>query len=462
MVSLFDLQIGLMRERIIRDINQAGLSGKVCLVGGAIREIALGRSPKDFDIVLSATEDLKVIERVFKRDTFVLGKRPFQARRIVKDGISIDITFLTNSIEEDLKRRDFTINAIAYDIKEDKIIDVVGGLEALKARVIIYTSQNALKEDPIRLLKAIRHFATLPNFYIHKDLMHAIAEFKSLISGVAPERIKQELDQIVMSTGIYSGIKAMEETGLILEIFPELLSLKELDIEKGFVLETYGHTIEGFKYLDQMAGLYKLDEAARKVSAYSLLFHDLGKPSTYSFDEKRQVVHFFNHERVSKEIATPIMERLRFSTNHIKAITTLIKAHMRIFLLSSNQSPLKAVKRLVYRLGDLIPPLIVLTLCDLYGSSGGKENPSTLRIEAVCRDIFEQYIEWKKKPLPRLITGHDLIAMGYKEGPQIGKALAVIRERQLSGELTEREMALSYARELLQKYYTDSSPDIGS
>lgn len=453
MVSLFDLKRALKRERIIRDINQAGLSGRVFLVGGAIREIALGRSPKDFDIVLSAVEDLKVMEGIFKRDTFVLGKRPFQARRMVKDGISIDITFLTDSIEEDLKRRDFTINAIAYDIKEDRIIDVVGGLEALKARVIIYTSQNVLKEDPIRLLKAIRHFATLPNFYIHKDLMQTIAAFKSLINAVAPERIKQELDQMVMSAGIYSGIKAMEETGLILEIFPELLSLKELDIEKGFVLEIYGHTIEGFKYLEHIAGLYKLDEMARKASAYSLLFHDLGKPSTYTFDEKRQVVHFFNHERVSKEIATSIMERLRFSVNHIKAITTLIEGHMRIFLLSSNQSPLKAIKRLVYKLGDLVPSLIVLTLCDLYGSSGGKENPSTLKVEAMCKDIFEQYREWKKRPLPRLITGHDLIAMGYREGPEIGKVLVDIRERQLSGELTDKEMALSYARELLHKSY---------
>jgi hypothetical protein len=150
------------------------------------------------------------------------------------------------------------------------------------------------------------------------------------------------------------------------------------------------------------------------------------------------------------------MERLRFSTHEIRSILGLIKNHMRIFLLSSNESTEKAVRRLVYKMGDLTPSLILLTLCDMYGSSGGKNNPSTRLIKIKCKEIMDEYNEWLKEPLPNLVNGYDLMKLGFRQSPEIGKALGKIRERQISGEINEKEEALHYAETLFDKPLKES------
>jgi poly(A) polymerase len=128
---------------------------------------------------------------------------------------------------------------------------------------------------------------------------------------------------------------------------------------------------------------------------------------------------------------------------------------MRIFLISNSESTDKAIRRLVYKAGDLTPALIVLALCDMYGSSGGTENDSTLLVRKRCDDVLRAYVEWKQKPLPRLVTGHDLLAMGFKEGPLIGRVLGNIREKQIGGEFIQKEEAINFARDQLKSLSTE-------
>lgn len=448
-IPLHTLKNRIKKQRVVKDIGKRCFVGKAYLVGGAIRELYLGKKPNDYDIALTEQEDLNALEALFGTGAFVLGKKPIQTYRVVKKGLSIDITFLNTTIEEDLLRRDFTMNAIAYDIHEDKIIDPLGGIDDIEKRVIRYPARDTLKDDPLRMLKAVRHFSVIKGFMLHDELEGAIRQWRHLVGQVAPERIKYEMDRIIASGNAFAGLKMMESTGLLFEIFPELYSLKQMDMEKGFILETYGHTIDGFKYLRKYNRLYSLDEKTLQDVGYALLFHDLGKAYTFSFDEAKNLVHFFYHERVSNEIASLIMERLRFSSHEMKSVHRLIENHMRIFLISSNESTEKAARRLVYKMGELTPPLILLTLCDMYGSSGGKDNQSTKRVKAKCNEILQLYDEWKKEPLPKLVNGHDLIALGFKEGPEIGKALADIQEKQISGEMKEKEEALGYAKTLL-------------
>ena len=139
------------------------------------------------------------------------------------------------------------------------------------------------------------------------------------------------------------------------------------------------------------------------------------------------------------------MERLRFSAHEIKAVLALIESHMRIFLISDNESREKAVKRLVYKMGDLTPSLILHTMCDMYGSSGGIDNPSTEQVKKCCEEILQAYRESLKEPLPRLLNGNDLIALGFVQGPAIGSCLDDIREKQITGEMTDSEQARVYA-----------------
>ncbi|MCX8021769.1 MAG: HD domain-containing protein [Syntrophorhabdaceae bacterium] len=446
---LHRLKEHIKRERVVKDLRNTTFNGKVYLVGGAIREIYLDKKPNDYDIVLSDKDDLKRLESLYNTEAFVLGKKPIQTFRIVKEGLTIDITFLNGNIEEDLARRDFTMNGIAYDIHNDRLVDPLKGLEDIGRGIIRCPNIENLKEDPLRMLKAIRHYGMLEGFILHKELMASIGTLKGHIIKTAPERVKYEMDRILISDRVYEALTFLESTGLLFVIFPELQGLKQMDKEKGFSLETFGHTIEGFKYLKKYGESFHLEEKALKDTGYALLFHDLGKAYTFSYDSHKGVVHFFNHEKISNDIATIIMERLRFSQSEIRSIKRIIESHMRIFLISGDEPTERALRRIIFKLEDMTPSLIVHTLCDMYGSSQGMENPSTERVKKRCGEIWEMYLEWKKKPLPRLVNGHDILNLGVVEGPEIGRILHMIKEKQITGEISTREEALSYAGELM-------------
>lgn len=437
---------------IIQQLTSTKFSGDVYLVGGAIREIALGRTPRDYDLAISDPDDLTRLEGLFSRRSFLLGKKPIQTHRIVTEDTVLDVNILDGTIEKDLARRDFTMNAIAFDIKKGTIIDLLRGIEDIEKKIIRYPHRSTIESDPLRMLKAIRHFATLEGFILDPELIGSITASGKLIAGTAPERVKYELDLIMLSERIAEGMEMLTKTGLIFEIIPELYALRAMDVEKKFTLETFGHTMLGFSYLNRYAQRYLAHMETVKEIGYALLFHDLGKAHTYSFDEKKKLVHFFNHERVSRDIATKIMERLRFSTHEIRTILTLIENHMRIFLISNGETTERAIRRLIYKMGDLIPPLIVLTVCDMFGSSGGQDNPSTYRVIQQCNAIMEAFHESKITPLPRLLSGDDLLSMGFKQGPLVGECLDEVRDRQIAGEINNRNEALHLAREFLKEH----------
>jgi len=448
-LTLPTLKKRIISQHVVKEILARSFKGSIYLVGGAIRELALRKTPKDFDFVLSEYDDLKILEKIFKAPAFLIGKKPIQTFRIIEKETSMDITFLQNTIDEDLKRRDFTMNAIAYDFKRQEIIDPLAGIKDIRKAIIRFPRKEAIHEDPLRMLKAVRHYSTLRGFTLHKDLIKAIKELKHLIHNVAPERIKYELDTMLLSRSAYKGLKMMNDTGLLEELFPEFTSLKQLDREKKLFPQTFRHTIEGFRYFDTQRRLF-LDERALRNVAYALLFHDLGKANTYTFDDTKKVVHFFYHEGISCDKAGKIMERLKFSSYEIKSILALITHHMRIFLISSDTSTEKATRRLVYKAGDLIPSLVLLTVCDMYGSAEGRQNSSTKRVWKRCREVLDAYDAWKEKPLPPLVNGYDLMSIGFKQSPSLGKILEEIREKQLSGEIQKREEALTYAKEWLR------------
>ncbi len=450
-ISRTDLARRIQDLPIIRTLASANFSGRVFLVGGAIRDIALGRRVHDLDFVLEQKRDLRLFEKAVGRKAFLLGKKPLQTHRIVSKNVAIDITEFKGTIRDDLLRRDFTMNAMGYDIKRKILLDPARGIRDIEDKIIRYPLRRSVKDDPLRMLKAIRHFTVLKGFSLEGRLSQAIAADKALMRTVAPERIKYELDLIMLSGNTYRGIRAMAGTGLLFELFPELIPLEEIDREKDLDLEVLGHTIGGFRYMRRAQKLRSFSQAETLHAAWALLFHDLGKPYTFSFDEEKQRVHFFYHERRSRDIAARIMDRLRFSASETKAILALIENHMRIFLISNAEATDRATKRLVYKMGNLTAPLVFLSLLDLYGSSKGKENESTIQVRSRCSEILAEFEEWQKTPLARLVTGNDLLALGYPQGPELGRVLQEIREKQIAGEITEKDEALTYARQGLRR-----------
>jgi poly(A) polymerase len=448
-VLLRDLTERIKEQAVIKKVGSGCFEGNIYLVGGAIREIALGSSPRDYDFIIDQEKDLKVFEVLFGASSFVLGKKPIHTHRIIVGTLSLDINSFEGTVEDDCRRRDFTVNAIAYDLKRDMIVDPLGGLTDLARRTIRCPRSQVLLDDPLRMLKAVRHYATLENFSLDPELIAAVTVLKGHIHESAPERIKSEFDQIITSPMPHEGIKMLEETGLLFEFIPDLEALRKMDEEKGFALGTYRHMVEGFRYLKKYGALYGLPEKDLKSVGYAFLFHDLGKAVTFSYDPEKEAVHFFYHEKYSCNMAERVMEGLRFSAHEIKAVLTLIEHHMRVFLISGSESTERAVRRLVYKMGELTPLLLVHTMCDMYGSSGGSENESTARVESRCKDVLHMYFDWKREPLPVLVSGRDLLSLGFRAGPLVGMILADIRERQISGEIRDKGEALEYAESFL-------------
>lgn len=447
---LHNVRNRIERLDIIGKMHVLPFKGDVYLVGGAIREVALRRIPQDYDFALQDPDDLRQLETLLRRTSFVLGKKPIQARRIVGSDVCLDVTFLDTTIEADLARRDFTINAMAYDVRRGSLLDPLNGLQDIRGGVLRYPKPDSIPSDPLRMIKAIRHLTTLSGFSLDQELESAITAQKVLINQVAPERVKYELDLIFTSENVGRAIDVMRMTGLLFEIVPELLALKALDEEKRFVLETLGHTLDGFKYLKRVGKWHSFRPDEMRHAGYAFLFHDLGKAYTFSYDETKGKVHFFYHERRSREIAEKIMERLRFSSNDMRVISTLIEAHMRLFLISHESATEKAVRRVVYKMGELVRPLVLLTLLDMYGSSGGRNNRTTGQVRRRCAEVLSALEDWKREPLPRIITGDDLLAMGVEQGPLIGKILEEVREKQIGGEILDKTQALDYAVEMIK------------
>ena len=204
------------------------------------------------------------------------------------------------------------MNAMAYDIGQGLLMDPLGGWDDMKEKVVRCPGVQALREDPLRMLKAIRHLTALPNFVMAPEVWASITELRGLIRETAAERIKYGLDLIVLSKNTHRGIEMLADTGLLFEIISELMPLREMDRERGLKPAAFDHTVRGFKYMSRALRFCPLEEKSAKQVGYALLFHDLGKARTYSYDQEKDRVHFFHHERYSREMAVSIMERLRF------------------------------------------------------------------------------------------------------------------------------------------------------
>ncbi|MCX7856863.1 MAG: HD domain-containing protein [Deltaproteobacteria bacterium] len=447
--SEHELTFKLRKLTLVKLLNRVKSWGKIYLVGGAIRDLALGKTPKDYDFVVSDEKDIGSFEKILGRKSFVLGKKPNHAHRICSDLFTIDITILDGTIEDDLKRRDLTLNAMAYDLKDHTFVDILGGFKDLKSGILRFPSENVILSDPLRMLKTIRHFTYLKGFSLTDEVKMAIMRHRENIKVVPGERIKYELDLILGSHMAYEGFVMAKELGLLYEIFPEFYTLKSFDQETNLELKTLDHTLYGLRFLRKYNKVFKLKEKEFLCVGYALLFHDLGKPFTYTFDSNKKVVHFFGHEKVSMGLAESIMERLRFSHWEIRNVLELIKNHMWIFLLNKDTPTARATRRLIIKMGELTPSLVLLTLCDMFGTTEGRRNKVTRKIVRHLNEIMKTYREFIKEPPPKIVDGHDLLSIGYKEGPFLGEVLKEIKEKQLSSEIKTKEEALQYARNRL-------------
>jgi len=434
------------------------------LVGGYLRDLLLGarcpgfhRTAMDYDFALPREFSLFIptIEKHLGFHFFKVGKEEAGTitYRMIRKGVSIDLTFFQGeTLEDDLQRRDFTMNAIAVSLRDETCHSVEGAFSDIENGVIRSVSPRSLEQDPLRMLRAVRYLCTHEGFRIDIELEEMIFVRKESVRDLPGERIKMELDRILLSPRPGLGIKSLYELGLLLVLMPELTGLEHLGQNKHHHLNVLSHILLmidkigwAADWVTENGKAISLPPEDRLALYYAALFHDLGKQDTYSQDDKGRI-HFYHHESFSCKRAEAIMDRLRFSNEMKNCVLHLIKHHMRILNLSSETGE-TALKRLVNQVGEETVLLVLHTLSDKEASRGILSIQIDEIVEGHCLRLLQLFAEKDIVHPPPLITGHDVMALGYPPGPKVGEILNFIREKQIEGEIKTREEALELLKE---------------
>lgn len=434
---------------IVRRLQEAGF--EACFVGGCVRDLILGGTPEDYDIVTSARPE--EVQRLFARTVpvgekfgvclVVEGGKPYEVATFRTEGGYADgrrpgcVSFAT--AEQDVLRRDFTINGLLMD-PEGRISDHVGGRSDLEARIVraIGDPRERFAEDHLRMLRAIRFAATL-GFSIDQPTFAAIRERATAISRISAERIREELCRILTGGGARRGLELLSESGLLGEVLPEVMALQGVEQPPQFHPEgdVWEHTL-------RMLALLRPGSDLRL--AWAVLLHDVGKALTRSVDEAG--VHFYGHVERGAPLAEAVLRRLRFSREEMETILSLVGGHM-LFMNVRQMRPNRLKRLLRQPHFDLH---LELHRLDCLGSHGMLDH------HAFCREKLAEYPPEELRP-PRLLTGEDLIAMGFAPGPLFREILGAVEDAQLGGVIADAAAARDF---VLRSFPTSDTGKTGS
>ena len=450
---------------------------RVYLVGGTVRELALEKSAPDLDLALSAqTLNLARDLAAALGGTFVLLDEAERTARVVWQKEILDLAeFRAPTLAEDLRARDFTINALALELqavlgqKPLDLIDPWGGLQDLAQGLIRVVQPRNFQEDPLRLLRAYR-FAATHGFRLTPETAAAIPRYLPEFSRVAGERVRQELFILLAAPKAGSVLEEMEQSGLLTRIFPELLDTQGVEQDGFHHLDVFHHSLQAaalveevlaapHKYFrDLAAELPSYLQAPHQVVLLKLaaLFHDIGKPRVQGRRTDPDRYTFYYHERVGVEIFTATALRLRLSQAETRTVTRLISLHMRPFLLlpafREGELTPRALGRLVRAARADLPGLFILAMADSLAGQGPQKPADAETVLADLADTAYHFLKERIEPQerqPRLLTGHDLIKfLGLKPGPLFREILTAVEEAQWEGAIRSRQAALDLARSL--------------
>jgi putative nucleotidyltransferase with HDIG domain len=424
-------------EKVVKRLRDAGYDAY--FAGGCVRDLVMGREPLDYDIATSARPELVMqlfpgslaIGAVFGVVVVRVENAEHEVATFRTDGPTLDerrpIAVHYCTAQEDVKRRDFTINGMLYDPIADEVLDWVGGRQDIERRLIraIGDPEKRFAEDRLRLLRAVR-FAARFAFDIEPDTWRAVRDAASCIVNISAERIRDELVKMFTLPEGRGGraLQLLLDAGLLERVLPEVSRYKGVQQPPQFHPE--GDVFEHTRIMLELA------RNPSPELAMACVLHDVGKPDTQTFDER---IRFNEHDRVGAEIGRAICQRLRFSNDQVEHIEALVGQHMRV---------------------SAAPDMRPGRLKQLLALPKFEEHLELHRLDCLASHrklAAYEFLAAKRKELsqeeinPRpLITGADLISLGLTPGPIFGQILAEVREKQLDGELTTREGAMEYVR----------------
>ena len=466
----------------IKIIKELARSRKVqvYLVGGFLRDYLLRRPCLDFDFAVG--KNAVSLARAFAdkiKGAFVLLDDQFGCGRVVKKRsgavrIFDFADYRAPGIAKDLAHRDFTINTFCLAVHElsptdhieDGLLDMKKAKADLKAKRIRMTSATAFREDPLRILRAFSLRAAL-GFSIEPKTRVRMKTEGPLIRSVSFERVRDELFKILETPRAAQVIKEMDRSGFLRNIIPQISVMENVEQGGYHHLGVWEHSLEA---LARMEGVLKEFEGDSDIGAYlaeplagmrtrrallkmAVLLHDIGKPQTRVFDGERMTFH--GHERVGKHIVRSIAKMLKLSTRERYILEDMVLWHLRPGYLSNFKKP---SDRMIFRYQrdtkEEAASIALLSLADQRATRGPLTTDEDQRHhEAICRQMIQLYFAKKKeKPLPRLITGHDLIEkLKLTPSPLFAKILGAVEEQQATGKLTTKEDALLLARKMAER-----------
>ncbi len=468
------------KKIISDDVNEklTGLYGEeieLYLVGGCIRDILLNKPCVDRDFVVIGTSAIEIAKKaagLFDGHFIILDEKHDIARVVMPDKVNtLDFAGCVGSdIYTDLANRDYTLNAIACRIGDQscEIIDPLDGQTDIKNGLIRAISEENLIDDPLRLLRAFRLVAQF-GFKIEKNTLEMIRNHHKLIDNMAFERINIELIKFFESENSAENLTLMKETGLLFDIFPELIPQKQVPPNLHHHLCLIDHSIEVVRQIElelknfpdwARDHMYRQFSATTKMISLlktAALLHDLGKPDTWSIDEEGRH-RFIKHEEVGAEQAQELLKRLKYSKNASAYICLLIKNHLypsQLIREGLEHISEKAIMRFFRRISDNTPDLLLLALADRLSARGPEITP-----EVINRNIQGTYMLLERyknaseeiKTIPKLITGKEIMEMfDIPAGPLVGKILSALKEEQISGNINTKEEALDFVLEEFKK-----------
>jgi poly(A) polymerase len=437
-----------MRRAARRIVEKLRLNGhEAFFAGGWVRDFLLRRKPQDIDIATSALPD--DVLRIFPRST-PIGAR-FGVVQVRLYGHAYDVatfrsegpyldgrhpsTVSFSGPKADAQRRDFTVNGLFYDPIADRVIDYVHGAADLRRRVLrtIGKPHERFREDKLRMLRAIRFSCSL-DFKIAPETYEAIRQLAPSILEVSWERIRDELAKILTGPMPGHGLDALQETGLLIHILPEVAALRGIQQPEEY------HP-EGDVFLHTRNALALL-QAPSPVLAFAALLHDVGKPQTFAAADR---IRFHGHAEVGSRIAESVCRRLRMSNEETDGVTDLVRLHLH-FMNIREMRP-STLKRLLRR--EDFEDHLELHRVDCLSSNGNLEN------YRFAKEKREQLLK-EPSPPPRLVSGGDLVGMGYMPGPVFQQILRAVEDLQLENPQLTRTEALDHIR---QAFPLDKPPE---
>ena len=468
--------------------------GRIWVVGGAVRDIIFGHRVHDWDFAVE--RDGLALARAtadaLGGDYFPLDAERDTGRAILTtvDGNRLELDFAAlrgASLEADLVTRDFTINAMALN-ERDGLVDPTGGRADLDAHLIRATGDQVFRDDPLRLLRAVRIAAEL-GFQIEAQTAACIRRDAALVTVPASERVRDEFVRLINVRGTAGHLQRLDEFGLLSRVMPELERIKGVTQSQPHRFDVWRHTLETLDVLEGVIaavtggeiGIPVLaevpavawDDLAQTLDHFNVnlaahlavevsddrdrtmllklgaLLHDIGKVETRSRDEDGRI-HFYSHEPTGARLAAARLRQLRFSREEVERVSVTIGGHLRPSHLARTD---KITRRAVYRyyraLGDAGVEVALLSLADHLATWGpGLQKQRWAKRLEVAKTLLTHYFERHDETIapPPLVTGHELMAeLGLSKGPEVGRLLEALREAQAAGEVKSRDEALALA-----------------